>query len=193
MLLENNFSCSGSSLHEPPLSILSSSTNPPLIQSNPLPSPHTTDWVIRPASSWNSGLTSDYSLFLFLLLFLTLMASLIPVPRHQGPHLLLLVVVSLLVFLPPPITSCPAVVGNCYVLPPDDEWNRAIDEDPVDYMSSCYVAAQLNGYNVHLDFGDTEPYYGISYSLVPGTQPKLPVEFYGNARSPVAPETIPLN
>ena len=77
------------------------------------------------------------------------------------------------------VTSCPPIYGNgCQIFPAEDEWNRPIDQDPVDYRSNCYVAAQLSGYNVHLDLGDTQLQYGIPYSLVSADQPKVPITYY---------------
>ena len=42
------------------------------------------------------------------------------------------------------------------MFPVQDEWNRPIEQDPVDYRSNCYVQNSANAMtttNVHLDLG----------------------------------------
>lgn len=45
-----------------------------------------------------------------------------------------------LLFLTSAFAQCPPIVGNCYLFLPEDEWNRPINNDPVDYQSSCIIA-----------------------------------------------------
>jgi hypothetical protein len=75
---------------------------------------------------------------------------------------------------------CPPKFGNCYVLPPEDEWNRPIDTDPVDYMSECtleHIATTMRsngdinaGYSkamLRLDAGvEPDDTYGMAYNIV---------------------------
>jgi len=76
--------------------------------------------------------------------------------------------------------SCPPIIGgNCYIFPPDDEINRPIDLDPVDYQSVCVInniAAWDTGYfRVYLGDGADQP-YGIPYVITNGS-PLLPITY----------------
>jgi len=69
------------------------------------------------------------------------------------------------------VSACPSIVGNCYAFPPDDEINRPIDTDPVDYMSNCIVntVAGWNSGYLRLDLGTSASEgYGIPYSYTNG-------------------------
>jgi hypothetical protein len=80
------------------------------------------------------------------------------------------------------------------VFPPDNPWNTEVSQLPVDASSQDYVNTVLaSGANkfLHADFGgDGE--YGIPYITVPGTQPRVPVDFvdYGDESDP-GPYPIP--
>jgi hypothetical protein len=84
-------------------------------------------------------------------------------------------------------------VGNCMVFPPDNPWNQDISKLPVHPRSALYIASINSGENkfLHADFG-ADPDYGIPYVVVPGTQPKVPIEFvdYGDESDP-GPYPIP--
>ncbi|HVN81798.1 MAG TPA: hypothetical protein VMW38_22625 [Terriglobia bacterium] len=75
------------------------------------------------------------------------------------------------------ITESPPMIGGCSVFPPDNPWNRDISNDPVDPNSANYLASMNASFkHLHPDFG-SNPTYGIPYTLVPGTQPKVPMSF----------------
>ncbi len=90
-------------------------------------------------------------------------------------------------------TGSGPTVGNCAVFPPDNPWNQDISGLPVHPRSARYIASIDGGENkfLHADFG-ANPDYGIPYVVVPGTQPKVPVEFveYGDESDP-GPYPIP--
>jgi Cellulose binding domain len=91
-------------------------------------------------------------------------------------------------------SSNAATVGNCPMFPADNPWNRDISNDPVDPMSSTYIATLNSGSSQHLNFGfGLWPEYGLPFNVVPGTQPKVPIQFtlYGNQSDP-GPYPIPV-
>jgi len=71
----------------------------------------------------------------------------------------------------------PPLNGACMVFPADNAWNRDVSADPVDPNSANYIANILKGsnQNLHADFGSNLT-YGIPYAIVPGTQPKVPID-----------------
>jgi len=80
------------------------------------------------------------------------------------------------------------------LFPTDNAWNIPIDALPVDANSADYVAAMGAGTELHADFGTVwngAP-NGIPYICVPGTQPKVPIEFtaYGDESDP-GPYPVP--
>lgn len=91
--------------------------------------------------------------------------------------------------LPPPLP----------LFPPDNWWNLDVSGAPVDPGSAGFIAFINNGGSRHLhpDFGgEVSPgsveIYGMPYVVVPGTQPKVPVQFveYGDESDP-GPYPIP--
>src|SRR5438093_1086286 len=88
-----------------------------------------------------------------------------------------------------------ATVGNCPLFPADNPWNRDISNDPVDPNSNTYIATLNNGATKNLNFGfGLGGQYGIPYTIVSGTQAKVPIQFtlYGNQSDP-GPYPIPSN
>jgi hypothetical protein len=81
------------------------------------------------------------------------------------------------------------------VFPSDNPWNRNISNDPVDPNSAHYIASINSTSNkfLHADFGSNLD-YGIPYTVVPGTQPMVPITFtdYGDESDP-GPYPIPPN
>ena len=78
----------------------------------------------------------------------------------------------------------PSIQG-CAVFPADNSWNRDVSRDPVDPRSDAYIAA-MNGATrfLHPDFG-SDPAYGIPWTTVPGSQPRVPMSFlYGDESDP---------
>jgi hypothetical protein len=81
------------------------------------------------------------------------------------------------------------------VFPSDNWWNRDVSGLPVDANSQDYVDTVLaSGANkfLHADFGG-DGAYGIPYVTVPGSQPRVAVDFvdYGDESDP-GPYPIPL-
>ncbi len=74
------------------------------------------------------------------------------------------------------VTDGPILAG-CPVLPPDSAWNTDVSHAPLAPDSAALVAAQAAGHDVHLDFGDTQPEYGIPFSVVGPTQRRVPIVF----------------
>ena len=83
---------------------------------------------------------------------------------------------------------------NCDVFPPDNVWNTPVANLPVDPRSAQYIAAIGPGDPLHPDFGrgdwDGEP-MGIPYTVVPGSQPKVPVSFMYASESDPGPYPVP--
>jgi hypothetical protein len=93
---------------------------------------------------------------------------------------------------PPPPATGPTIAG-CPAFPADNEWNRNIAADPVDALSAHYIAA-MNGPSKFLkaDFGGAGE-YGIPWITVPGSQPRVPVQFDYADESDPGPYPIPAN
>jgi hypothetical protein len=85
-------------------------------------------------------------------------------------------------------------VGNCTVFPADNPWNTDISAYPVRADSAAFINSIGASGHLHPDFGtvwDGAP-IGIPYVVVPGSQPKVPIEFtdYGD-ESDEGPYPIP--
>jgi hypothetical protein len=98
---------------------------------------------------------------------------------------------------PPPPPDSPTLAG-CPVFPSDNSWNQDISTAPVHPNSAAYIASIGSTTAFHPDFSSTNlnaPYgYGIPYVVVPGTQPKVAIEFvdYPDESDP-GPYPIPQN
>ncbi len=83
----------------------------------------------------------------------------------------------------------------CAIFPADNIWNTPVDTLPVDANSAAYIATIGADTGVHPDFGsgtwDGGP-IGIPYTVVAGTQPKVPINFveYGDESDP-GPYPVP--
>jgi hypothetical protein len=77
------------------------------------------------------------------------------------------------------------------MFPSGNALNRDISRAPVDPRSAQYVASIGLAAHLHPDFG-TNPGYGIPYSIVAQTQPKVPITFdeFGSESDP-GPYPIP--
>ncbi|HWW92929.1 MAG TPA: hypothetical protein VN375_06155 [Vicinamibacteria bacterium] len=76
----------------------------------------------------------------------------------------------------PAAGGSPTLQG-CAVFPADNPWNRDVSADPVDPRSDAYIASMNGGSRfLHADFG-SDPTYGIPWTTVPGTQPRVPMSF----------------
>jgi Fibronectin type III domain len=76
---------------------------------------------------------------------------------------------------------------QCPVFPPADAWNQDVSGLPAHPDSDAYIAQILGdgGDSLHPDFG-SNPDYGIPFVVVPGNQPRVPIEFdqYGDESDP---------
>jgi len=92
---------------------------------------------------------------------------------------------------PEPTTG--PTIGGCPVFPADNAWNQDISKLPVHPNSAAFIKSinQSDNHFLHADFGGKGE-YGIPFNLVPGTQPKVPIEFveYGDESDP-GPYPIP--
>jgi Cellulose binding domain len=118
---------------------------------------------------------------LFALLLLSILGFATQVQAGTGPN---------------PVTSSnDATIGNCPLFPADNPWNRDISHDPVDPNSSTYIATLNSGPTNHLNFGfGLDGKYGFPYTVVAGSQPKVPIYFtlWGSQSDP-GPYPIPPN
>ena len=88
--------------------------------------------------------------------------------------------------------------GSCVpipylLLPADNPWNTPVDALPLDPSSDDYIAHMAPGAGLHPDFGAVwggAP-IGIPYVVVPGDQPKVPIDFYYPDESDPGPYPIP--
>jgi Big-like domain-containing protein len=94
----------------------------------------------------------------------------------------------------PPVPGDPGPAGpgrptiaGCPVFPANNPWNTDVSSWPVHPNSANFIASIGSG-NLHPDFGDI---YGIPYTTVPGTQPRVPVAFYYGDESDPGPYPIP--
>ena len=86
------------------------------------------------------------------------------------------------------------VISGCSVFPPDNAWNEDVSKLPVDPNSATYIASiNSSRQYLHADFG-SDPTYGIPYTVVPGSQPLVPITFtaYGDESDP-GPYPVPSN
>jgi hypothetical protein len=89
-------------------------------------------------------------------------------------------------------------IGGCDIFPADNAWNRDISGDPVDPASDALIAAMSPDAALHLDLGTTEEYYGIPFTVVPESQPLVPITYgtdgydYSDESDP-GPMPIPLD
>jgi len=67
-------------------------------------------------------------------------------------------------------------IEGCDVFPADNPWNRDVSRDPVDPRSDAYIASIGASRFLHPDFG-SDPGYGIPWTTVPLTQPRVPMSF----------------
>lgn len=92
-----------------------------------------------------------------------------------------------------PLGQSPSLAG-CSVFPPDHIWNARVDGLPLDPGSAAYVATIGAARTVHPDFGsglwEGSP-IGIPYTVVPGTQPLVPISFYYASESDPGPYPLP--
>jgi hypothetical protein len=99
---------------------------------------------------------------------------------------------------PPTVPGASPRIGGCDIFPADNPWNRDVSEAPVDPASDALIAAMSPDAALHLDLGTAEEYYGIPFSVVPASQPTVPIVFgtdgvdYSDESDP-GPMPIPLD
>ena len=84
-------------------------------------------------------------------------------------------------------------IAGCPIFPADNVWNTPIDHLPVDSNSSVYITSIGATTGIHPDFGTIwggAP-IGITYNIVPGTQPKVSITFDYADESDPGPYPIP--
>jgi hypothetical protein len=82
---------------------------------------------------------------------------------------------------------------GCPILPAEDPLNQEIADAPVNPSSARYVESIGLSAHLHPDFG-TNPSYGIPYTVVGASQPKVPIRFkpYASESDP-GPYPVPAN
>ena len=82
---------------------------------------------------------------------------------------------------------------GCPILPAEDTLNQEVADLPESPESEGYVDSIGASAHLHPDFG-TNPSYGIPYTIVPASQPKVPIKFtkYGS-ESEQGPYPVPPN
>jgi hypothetical protein len=90
------------------------------------------------------------------------------------------------------VTTTSPVLMGCPVFPADNPWNRDVSADAVDPRSDAYIASIGAGRFLHPDFG-SDPTYGIPWTSVSGTQPRVPMSFDFDDESDPGPYPFPPN
>ncbi|MGH9018664.1 MAG: hypothetical protein ACRDY1_13025 [Acidimicrobiales bacterium] len=105
-------------------------------------------------------------------------------------------VTALLVSLTPGPASAdtlPSAPG-CSILPADNVWHADVADLPIDPDSATYIASIGASSPLHPDFGagkyKGQP-IGIPYTVVPSSQPSVPVQFTDASESDPGPYPIP--
>jgi hypothetical protein len=83
----------------------------------------------------------------------------------------------------------PPMLGQCRVFPASNAWNVDVSSLPLHPRSDAFIDSIGRDGHVHPDFGSE---YGIPYAVVPGTQPRVPINFtaYGDESDP-GPYPVP--
>ncbi len=86
--------------------------------------------------------------------------------------------VAVMAVAAPVTAACTPVPGapNCYLLPDNNVWHADISKLPVNAHSAAWMASSgaTTGLHIHPDFGGP---YGIPFTTVSGTHPKVAVSF----------------
>ncbi len=81
-------------------------------------------------------------------------------------------------------------LGGCQIFPSNNIWNTPIDKMPVAANSGAYIDSIGASHPLKAEFGTVE---GFHYTLVTGTQAKVPVSFFYASESDPGPYPIPAN
>ena len=94
------------------------------------------------------------------------------------------------------LASSNATIGDCPLFPANNIWNQDISSLPVHPNSANFISSiGLTGH-LHADFGSglyNGAPIGIPYTIVPGSQPYVPVSFDYAGESDPGPYPIPSN
>jgi hypothetical protein len=86
--------------------------------------------------------------------------------------------VAVVAIAAPLTAACTPVPGasGCYLLPDNNVWHADVSKLPVNAHSAAWMASSggTSALHIHPDFGGP---YGIPYTIVNGTHPKVPVTF----------------
>jgi hypothetical protein len=117
----------------------------------------------------------------------------------QYPFLILIITLLVMLLLTAPTAAYPpngpgALINGVQIFPPDDIWNVAVDQLPVDQHSSDYVSKIGISSHLHPDFGsglwEGHP-IGIPFNVVTGPIVKSTVTFDYSGESDNGPYPIP--
>ena len=119
----------------------------------------------------------------------------------QYPVLIVIIFLFILLLLTTPAGAYPEVgpgtfMNGVSIFPPDDIWNVAVDQLPVDPHSAGYVSKIGAGTSLHPDFGSglwDGHKIGIPFNIVTGSVAKTTVTFYYPGESDPGPYPIPPN
>jgi hypothetical protein len=89
--------------------------------------------------------------------------------------------------------SAPPNLGGCQILPTNNVWNTPIDTLPVHASSNAWIASIGATAKLRPDWGITEAEFGIPFTTVAGTQPKVPITFEVADESDPGPYPFPPN
>jgi hypothetical protein len=105
----------------------------------------------------------------------------------------MLAVLAAVLAASPSALAAPSI-GGCPVFPERNAWNQDVSRWPVDSRSGDYVRSIGLGAELHPDFGSGRTgNYGIPLTIVPATQPLVPIRFVAYAdESDPGPYPIPL-
>jgi hypothetical protein len=108
---------------------------------------------------------------------------------------LLAVVAALTLAAGVPAAGAPSLTtSGCPLFPPDNIWHADVSRLPVHPRSGAYLTAMGRGAGIHADFGsgtwEGGP-IGIPYTVVPASQPKVPVRFGYAGESDPGPYPVP--
>ncbi|MFO0704903.1 MAG: cell wall-binding repeat-containing protein [Candidatus Andersenbacteria bacterium] len=89
--------------------------------------------------------------------------------------------------------NCETTIAGCQIFPSDSVWNSNISAYPVHPNSANYINSIMSGRQfLHADFG-SNPDYGIPITVVPSSQPLVPMSFDVPSESDPGPYPFPAN
>lgn len=113
-----------------------------------------------------------------------------------GISFILILIAGFIAAMAPSAHAAPSLEG-CPIFPADNIWNTPVDNLPVDTLSGDYIDSIGSDITLHPDFGQPYPDggrlmpIGIPFTVVNGSQPKVPVSFDYADESDPGPYPIP--